>query len=532
MSDTDPSRPTLRRDTAVVTACTLVSRISGFGRVLATAAVLGSGLLGDVYQTANLIPNLLFELVAGGVLQAALVPAFVAARRERGVAGLTDAVRSVAGAVGLVLAGVAAIGMLLSPVLARLMVASDPDGLIRAEKLDVMVPMVLVFVPQLLFYGIATVTSAALNARGRYVAAALAPAVNNTIVIVACLWFRHLRDGAVADLDITVGQFLVIAAGTTLGVVAFSAVPALALRRGGVRLWPSFGLAHPAVTAMRSAFRWATISVVGTFVPMAAALALGNGAPGGVAVFVYAFAFFVLPHALVAVPVATTLAPRVAEAWQDGDRDGLRRAVSAGMTVVVPLLALGGAGMVSLGWTVARVAAFGQTASQGLAPIAHTLAAFGPCLIGYGAAFVLTRVLFSIGEVRTAAVLQIWAAISGVVVMVVLSGIVDRSDRAAALAVGYGTAQTVAAVAMAVQVHRRTGAVPANRTLMLLAQSLLAAAVSSVVMVGVVAQFEESRRQALVALLLAGSLGVGGFGLVMVALRPDLRRRTLGRRRA
>ena len=107
MSDTDPSRPTLRRDTAVVTACTLVSRISGFGRVLATAAVLGSGLLGDVYQTANLIPNLLFELVAGGVLQAALVPAFVAARRSRGVAGLTEAVRAVAGAVGLVLAGVA-----------------------------------------------------------------------------------------------------------------------------------------------------------------------------------------------------------------------------------------------------------------------------------------------------------------------------------------------------------------------------------------------------------------------------------------
>lgn len=532
MSETDPSLPTLRRDTAVVTACTLVSRVSGFGRVLATAAVLGSGLLGDVYQTANLIPNLLFELVAGGVLQAALVPAFVAARRGRGVAGLTEAVRAVAGAVALVLAAVAALGMLLSPVLARLMVAADPDAAIRADKLDVMVPMVLVFVPQLLFYGIATVTSAALNARGRYVAAALAPAVNNTIVIIACLWFRHSRNGAVADLDITVGQFLVIAGGTTLGVIAFSAVPALALRRGGVRLWPTGGLSHPAVASMRSAFRWATISVVGTFVPMAAALALGNGAPGGVAVFVYAFAFFVLPHALVAVPVATTLAPRVAEAWQDGDREGLRRALSASMTVVVPLLTLGGAGMVALGWPVARVAAFGQTASQGLAPIAHTFAAFGPCLIGYGVAFVLTRVLFSIGEVRTAAVLQIWAAAAGVGVMILLSGLIDRSDRATALAIGYGTAQTVAAIAMAVEVHRRTGSMPPGRTLLLLAQSLVAAVVASGLMILVQCQFDESRRQALVALLLAGSLGVGCFGAVMVLLRPDLRRRAFGARRA
>ena len=47
----------LKRDTAVVTLCTLVSRVSGFGRVIATAAVLGSGLLGDVYQSANLVPN-------------------------------------------------------------------------------------------------------------------------------------------------------------------------------------------------------------------------------------------------------------------------------------------------------------------------------------------------------------------------------------------------------------------------------------------------------------------------------------------
>ncbi|MEN9823291.1 MAG: hypothetical protein RLZ04_1717 [Actinomycetota bacterium] len=531
MSETDPSLPTLRRNTAVVTVCTLVSRISGFGRVLATAAVLGSGLLGDVYQTANLIPNLLFELVAGGVLQAALVPAFVAARRSRGVAGLTEAVRAVAGAVGLVLAGVAVVGMLLSPLLARLMVASDPEPLVRADKLDVMVPMVLVFVPQLLFYGIATVTSAALNARGRYVAAALAPAVNNSIVIVACLWFRHARDGAVADLDVTTGEFLVIAGGTTLGVIAFSAVPALALRRVGVRLWPTFELGHPAVAAMRSAFRWATISVVGTFVPMAAALALGNGAPGGVAVFVYAFAFFVLPHALVAVPAATTLAPLVAEAWQDGDSEGLRRAVGSTMTMVVPLLALGGAGMVALGWPVARVAAFGQTASQGLTPIAHAFTAFGPCLIGYGVAFVLTRVLFSIGEVRTAAVLQIWAAAAGVAVMVVLSQVIDRTDRAAALAIGYGAAQTVAAIAMAVEVHRRTGALAIGRTAVLLVQSLVAAAASSIVMLLIECQFDDSRRQSLVALLLAGSVGVGVFGAVMLAMRPDLRRRALGRRR-
>ena len=120
---------------------------------------------------------------------------------------------------------VAMLGMALSPVLARLMVASEPSGAVAGEKLDVMVPMVLVFVPQLLFYGIATATSAALNSRGRFVAAALAPAVNNVIVIVACLLFRMSREGAVADLNLTPFQFTLIAGGTTLGVIAYGLTP-------------------------------------------------------------------------------------------------------------------------------------------------------------------------------------------------------------------------------------------------------------------------------------------------------------------
>ena len=64
----------------IVTVCTLLSRMTGFVRVLVAAAVLSNGVLGDTYHAANTIPNLLFELVAGGVLQAVLVPTFVAAR--------------------------------------------------------------------------------------------------------------------------------------------------------------------------------------------------------------------------------------------------------------------------------------------------------------------------------------------------------------------------------------------------------------------------------------------------------------------
>jgi putative peptidoglycan lipid II flippase len=497
----------LRRDTALVTLCTLVSRITGFGRVIATAAVLGSGLLGDVYQTANLMPNLLFELVAGGVLQAVLVPSFVEARRVGGRRLLTDAV------LGLL----TLVGMALSPVLTRLMVAAEPSAATAADKLDVMLPMVLVFVPQLLFYGLATVAGAALNARGRFVAAALSPTVNNVIVIVACLWFRHLRGGAPASLDLTPMQMAVLAGGTTLGVVAFAVLPMVVLRREGVGWRPTWSPGHTAVVSMRSQFGWATLSIVGTLVPTAAALALGNGATGGVAVFMYAFAFYVLPHALVAVPLATTLAPRVADRWQERDAATARSIIDSSMRLAVPLLLLGGAGMVGLAWPVTRVAAFGQTASQGFAPIAHTLAAFGPGLLGYGIAFVMTRVLFAIGDVRRASMLMIFAAGSGVATMVLASQMMANSERAAALAIGYGVSQTVAAVLLTGRVRSILGAPHWSVIGRVLVTSMVAAAAAVVAMLVVVARFDTTRSWSLVALLVGGAVGVAVFLAVLSA---------------
>lgn len=518
----------LRRDTAVVTLCVLVSRITGFGRVIATAAVLGSGLLGDVYQTANLIPNLLFELVAAGVLQAVLLPSFVEARRVGGRRALSDAVRAANGVTLLVLAAIAALGMLLSPILTELMVLAEPSSEIAHDKLRLMVPMVLVFVPQLVCYGLATVTSAALNARGRFVAAALAPAVNNVIVIAACLVYRSTRIGEVADLDLTRFQFVVLAGGTTLGVVAYALTPAIVLRVDGVHWWPTWQPGHRAVQSMRSKFGWATLSIVGTLVPTAAALALGNGAEGGVAVFVYAFAFYVLPHALVAVPTATTLAPRVADRWQVGDVATMRTSIDGAMRLLVPLLMLGAAGMIALAWPVARVAAFGQTASRGLEPIAHTLAAFGPGLLGYGLAFVMMRVLFAIGDVKRSALLMIVSAAVGVGWMAIASAVTAGSERAAALATGYGAAQTVAAIVLTLRVHHLTGSMGARIAGRLFGESFVAAVASTVVMLGLVAQFGTERRQAVGALLLAGAVGVVVFAAVLGLFR---RRELLGRRR-
>ncbi|MBI4884547.1 MAG: hypothetical protein HY826_10905 [Actinobacteria bacterium] len=507
-----------RRDTATVTICTLISRVSGFGRVLAIAAVMGNGLLADVYLTANMIPNLLFELVALGVLQAVLVPSFVAARRDGGDAALGDAARATSGVIVAVLGLVAVVGMATAPLVARLLLLSEPSAPVANEKLDLMVPMVLVFVPQLISYGVVTVLSAALHAKGRFVAATLAPAVNNIIVIAACIAFRASRNGRVADLDLTVWQFTLIAGGTSVAVLAFSLTPAVALRRLGVKWWPQWRPGHEAVVSMKRSFKWATVSIVGTLVPTVAALVLGNGAAGGVAVFVYAFAFFVLPHALIAVPIATTLVPRVADGWQRGHREAVRSAIDGAVRLAIPVLVLAAAGMVGLAWPMTRLlAGVGQTASQGLAPIAHTLVAFGPGLIGYGIAFVMIRVLFAVEDVKRSSVLMIYGAFTGVGVMALAAHLMATDERSTALAIGYGASQTVGAVLLTRRVYVLTGSVALKRVARVLGESLLAGVIAWAVMVVVVRLFEPTRLDALPAFLLGGMAGVVSFTCVLAA---------------
>jgi putative peptidoglycan lipid II flippase len=291
---------------------------------------------------------------------------------------------------------------------------------------------------------------------------------------------------------------------------------------------------HPAIVNLRSSVGWAMLSVVGTLVPTGAAVVLGGGAEGGVAVFTLAFAFFVLPHALVAVPVATALAPRAAETWQRGERHETRELIERATMVVVPLLSFAGAAMFALAWPVAHVVtSLGQAGSEGPTPIAHTLAVFGPGLAGYGVAFVMTRVLFSLDDVRRAALLVTAGAVSGVVAMVVASAVMANSERAAALALGYGVAQAVSAVLITVRVRRLTGAPSWLRLGRLGLGSLAAAAVSAVVMLVVQAPFGTGRWSAASALVLAAAAGAVSFvGAVSVlaGVRPSaLLRRRLAR---
>ena len=234
---------------ALVAALTLAARLVGFGRVFAFSATVGAGCTGDAYAAANQLPNVLFEVVAGGALAGAVVPA-VAAAMARGGAGEAGRVASALLSWSL---------LVLTPVALLLAAVAGPlTGLFLRDPTcggfgDVATRMLVVFAPQVPLYGIGIVLGGVLQAHHRFAGPALAPLLSSAVVIAAYLAYAALAGpahGAVGFVP-SRGAELMLAGGTTLGVVALSLPLLVPVRRAGVRLRPT--LRFPPGTAAGSA---------------------------------------------------------------------------------------------------------------------------------------------------------------------------------------------------------------------------------------------------------------------------------------
>src|SRR5581483_6060538 len=314
---TRPAAPpaTMGRAARIMGAATAVSRILGFGRVLVIAAVLGTTDLGNTFSASNSVSNVLFDLLAAGALSAVLVPAFVELlERHRSATG-DDTAEDLAGALLgwslLVLGPICLAGVLAAPALARLLTAGTADPGVAAAQRHLATFLLRLFVPQVLLYAVGAVTTAVLHAKRRFTVTAVAPIGNTVMMVLALGVFRALHGPGAAGFDLTLAERLALGAAGTLGVAAFVAIPAVALRRTGFRL--RIRVRRPsAVAGLGRAVRlsgWAGVQHAGTAVLLAAALLVGMGVPGGVVAYQVAFACFLVPYAVLALPLITAVLP-------------------------------------------------------------------------------------------------------------------------------------------------------------------------------------------------------------------------------
>lgn len=449
--------PSLARAALGVSGWNALSRLTGFARVLALGAAVGTTFLGNTYQSSNLVSTVTFELLAAGLLSAPLVPIFVrlleSSRRE-------EAEQLAGTLLALSLLGLGALTLLLAgggEWVMRLLTAGVDDSAVRADQIRLGRFFLWFFAPQMLLYAVGAIATALLNAQRRFSAAAFAPVANNLVVIATMAAFMAVTHDRAPALDLGLGPRLVLAIGTTMGVVAMTVVPLVALARSGVALRWCLDLSNPHLRQLVRDGRWVALLLGGGQAMIAMTLVLSNQVAGGVVAYQVAFTFFLLPFALVAHPVFTVLHPRLsahagADRWADfGDdvTEGLRR---------VLLLVLPGAAMLAvLGGPVLQLTRFGALDSEGAQLVARVVAAYAVGLGGYAAFQLLARASTAAGDPRLPALVGLGVAGAGAVLMWASSVTASGAEVVVVLGLVHSAVVTGGAIVLCVLLGRRLG---------------------------------------------------------------------------
>ncbi len=326
---------------------TTLSRATGLVRVGALTYALGLTTIADVYNLANTTPNILYELVLGGVLSSTLVPLFV-----RTLDDADDDTASVVTTVAFsAIVAMTLIGVVLAPWVNRLF-ALPLEGADKAQQLELGDDFLVLLIPQILFYGVTTLVTALLHARRRFAPPAFTPVLTNLVTaaaaIAAAQWFH--RSGA------EMGQVYVLGLGTTAGVAVMAIALVPFIRRAGIHLRWRFQPRHPAVRSVLRLSGWTVGFAAANQVALLLILTLARGQEAGtVSAYQYAFIFFQLPHGLIAVSVMTAILPELAEAAVDRDDRTYISRFREGTSLLLTFLLPAAIGLVFIGEPLIRI---------------------------------------------------------------------------------------------------------------------------------------------------------------------------------
>lgn len=443
----------LARATVGMGIGTTLSRLTGVLRLVALGYALHVSSLADAYNLANTTPNIVHDIVLGGILSATFVPVFVDRLANREPQEAWSAISAVVTVAGVLLAVATVVFWLASPAIIDLYTAASHGPRVAAER-AVGTSLLRWFVPQLTCYGFVSIATALLNARRRFSAPMITPVANNLVTIAILVWFGLLvPHPSLAGVEHDHARIVLLGLGTTLGVVVQAALLVPSLRSARLQLRFRWHPGHEAVRAIARLSGW-TLGVVFTNqLALVFVLALANGsAAGSVSAYTYAYTFFQLPYGVIAVSIMSAVTPSLSASWSTGDLVAFRRRLDSGLRSMLALVLPAAGGMAVLAApTAALIIGHGHAAEAGSTGPALFWLSLG--LPGFCAFLYLTRVLQSMQDTRSTFFLYVLENGLNIVTAIVLTGPFGVRGLAFSLTFAY----TAAAAAAFVMVRRRVG---------------------------------------------------------------------------
>jgi putative peptidoglycan lipid II flippase len=510
----------LGRASGIMAIGTLLSRATGFVRTVAIVAALGVNPVSDAYNLANTTPNILYDLLLGGVLSSVIVPVLVRVSRDEEDGGEAFA-SSLLTLVVLGLGAAVLLGLVAAPWIIDLYSGSD------ASTRSLAVTFLRNFLPQVVFYGLGATVGAILNVRGRFGPPMITPVLNNLVVIAAaCVFIFMPGPQPPTTTGITDSQILVIGGGTTLGVVVMTLALLPYLRAVGFRYRPRLDLRHPALRQAGRLAGWMLVFVAVNQVAYLIVARLATSSKSTYTAYTNAYQLFQLPHAIVAVSVITALLPRMSGHAAEGRDDLLRADLSRGMRLSYVAIVPASFGLLVLAKPISvAVFAHHNTTVHGATAIGSTLAAFAVAIVPFSTFQLLLRAFYARQDSRTPALVASALAATNIISAYALSAALPKGNRGVALASAFAISYVIGAVILIVLLRRQIGSLDGSRVLRLVARTTVAAGLAALIAGGLASLLRSSAGTGPAASLAAVVVG-GGVGVIVYVVAASRMRVT------
>ncbi|WP_405018934.1 murein biosynthesis integral membrane protein MurJ [Kitasatospora sp. NBC_00070] len=397
------------RNGMIMALGSLTSRALGFVRAGVITAALGTRAIADGYAVATMLPNTIFIMLIGGVLNSVFVPELVRAAQQhadRGVA-YTNRLLTVC---GVALVSITAVAFFCAPLIVDSYISYGPGD---AVQRDLTIALARYCLPAILFYGFFGLLGQVLNSRDRFGAMMWAPVLNNVVVIAVFSLYLAICVHATDAKDVSAGATMLLGLGSAFGILVQALALVPSLRASGFRYRPRFDWRGSGLTTPLRAAGWALLLVVVTQVAFllitnlatgAGTLAKQEGLEQGLGYVPYnnAYLLFIVPQGIITVSLVTAILPSMSRSVTAGRFEDVGRELaqtlrsSAGM--IVPASAI----FLSLAGPIASLAyGHGNVSFADIDVVTQILMAFSLGLPAFCAQYALARGFYAMSDART-----------------------------------------------------------------------------------------------------------------------------------
>lgn len=415
MKNADTTK-SIARSTAMMSGLTLVSRVTGFIRTWAMAFALGNTMLAASFSLANNLPNMIYELVAGGVLSTAFLPIYL---QQRNMRSREEGNRYASNLLSLAIIFLGVIALLASIFSPQVMLTQTLFSSSSSETVENAVWLFRFFAFQIIFYGVSAIFGGLLNAEREYFWPAISSVFMNLIIIATFFAYPFVNAAS--------GQagLLLLAVGTTLSIAVMACVQIPALVKAGFRFRFHIDLhdegLHETLKLALPAILCTAINLVSLSFMNSCALHVAANGPASVS---YAWMWYQFPYGVLGVALSTALFTEMSDCMSHGDTTGFKHHLNLGLRTTCLLIIPMASMLFVCSDELIGLYTAGKFTAADIQPIAELLRGWAFVLPLYACYMFVYRAYSSLKDLKTVAICNLVLTCVQVMLYMVFTGVI------------------------------------------------------------------------------------------------------------